>query len=208
MANNEHKNLSNANLHVPKDFSTAGNSTTLTKDSSGNLSWISNTNLGCIQYELKGYLNGASNYKYPVNMLDDESPYQMTNDFGASSVGDGTLSVQAFHQMGMSRLIVNDSTVQSITGFVTCNSSSVVTIAVCKITPNPSSTAAITPVVIDEISVTGGNSNATLVQVDESTITQSSLSANDYLFAMVKETAEGETGALITFNLKVKTTTY
>jgi len=43
MASNEHKNLSNANLHNPKDFSTAANSTHLRKDSSGNLSWTVDT---------------------------------------------------------------------------------------------------------------------------------------------------------------------
>ena len=43
MASNEHKNLSNANLHNPKDFSLASNSTHLRKDSSGNLSWAVDT---------------------------------------------------------------------------------------------------------------------------------------------------------------------
>lgn len=43
MAANEHKNLSNSNLHNPKDFSLASNSTYLRKDSSGNLSWARNT---------------------------------------------------------------------------------------------------------------------------------------------------------------------
>ena len=42
MASNEHKNLSNANLHDPKDFSTASNSTFLSKNSSGDLSWVRN----------------------------------------------------------------------------------------------------------------------------------------------------------------------
>ena len=43
MASNEHKNLSNANLHNPKDFSLASNSTHLRKDSTGNLSWAVDT---------------------------------------------------------------------------------------------------------------------------------------------------------------------
>jgi len=43
VASNEHKNLSNANLHNPKDFSLASNSTHLRKDSSGNLSWAVDT---------------------------------------------------------------------------------------------------------------------------------------------------------------------
>jgi hypothetical protein len=43
MASNEHKNLSNANLHDPKDFSLASNSTHLRKDSTGNLSWAVDT---------------------------------------------------------------------------------------------------------------------------------------------------------------------
>jgi len=39
MAANEHKSLANDQLHNPKDFSTANNSTSLTKNSSGALTW-------------------------------------------------------------------------------------------------------------------------------------------------------------------------
>ena len=39
MASNEHSGLDNAQLHVPKDFSLASNSTVLTKNSSGSLEW-------------------------------------------------------------------------------------------------------------------------------------------------------------------------
>ena len=81
MANNEHKNLSNANLHVPKDFSTASNSTTLTKDSSGNLSWISNTDLGKQRYNIIGYFvfHFCKNHSCPLlnSSVNDVSPGEL-----------------------------------------------------------------------------------------------------------------------------------
>tara|TARA_Y100000592_G_scaffold2155_1_gene3367 strand:- start:11252 stop:12076 length:825 start_codon:yes stop_codon:yes gene_type:complete len=43
---NLHKNLNNAELHDPKDFSTASNNTYLTKDGSGNLVWAADSGAG------------------------------------------------------------------------------------------------------------------------------------------------------------------
>jgi hypothetical protein len=43
---NLHKDLSNDQLHEPKDFSTAANSTKLTKNSSGNLEWVADSGGG------------------------------------------------------------------------------------------------------------------------------------------------------------------
>ena len=43
MASNLHKDLSDAQLHVPKGFAGASNSTKCTKDASGNLVWASDT---------------------------------------------------------------------------------------------------------------------------------------------------------------------
>lgn len=43
---NLHKNLTNSELHDPKDFSTASNNTYLTKDGSGNLVWASDAGAG------------------------------------------------------------------------------------------------------------------------------------------------------------------
>ena len=43
---NLHKDLANDQIHNPKDFSTAANSTKLTKNASGNLEWIADSGAG------------------------------------------------------------------------------------------------------------------------------------------------------------------
>lgn len=43
MSTNLHKDLNDLQLHVPKGFSTAANSTKLTKDASGNLVWVADS---------------------------------------------------------------------------------------------------------------------------------------------------------------------
>ena len=55
MASNEHKNLSNANLHVPLDFSTAANDTILTKNSSGSLEWSAKSNIKTTVLNIRGF---------------------------------------------------------------------------------------------------------------------------------------------------------
>lgn len=46
---NLHKDLSNDQIHNPKDFSTAANDTKLTKNSSGNLEWVADADGGVSQ---------------------------------------------------------------------------------------------------------------------------------------------------------------
>lgn len=43
---NLHKDLNDSQLHVPKGFAGASNSTACTKDSSGNLVWAATSGLG------------------------------------------------------------------------------------------------------------------------------------------------------------------
>jgi len=49
MASNLHKDLNDSQLHVPKGFASASNDTKLTKDSSGNLVWATDTAGGVTQ---------------------------------------------------------------------------------------------------------------------------------------------------------------
>ena len=82
----------------------------------------------------------------------------------------------------------------------------VATIAICKITPVEGNATAVTPIVIDEIEVTGLGNNSMLVRINESTITTASISAGDVIFPMVKET--GGEGSSIYINLTVQTTAF
>ena len=210
MANNEHKNLSNANLHVPKDFSTAGNSTTLTKNSSGNLSWISNTSLGKQTYSFKGYTTSdiINSWLRSQPMTDGQSPNQYDANTSTANLTDISLNPTQLMKTGATHVMVEASTVYKIYGWVGANLTNTVNIGIAKITPTANSTASYNPVLVDEISVVGLGSTSKLVAVNETTITSASLAAGDFLIAFVKEVSEGDTGGDIYFHLQVCTTTY
>tara|TARA_Y100001972_G_C7652181_1_gene327997 strand:- start:1653 stop:2285 length:633 start_codon:yes stop_codon:yes gene_type:complete len=210
MANNEHKNLSNANLHVPKDFSTASNSTTLTKDSSGNLSWISNTSLGKQTYTFSGYSQSdlVNAWRRAQPMTDGQSPNQYATSLSTAVFSEISISPTVLMKQGAHHVIVESSTVYKIYGWVSAALTNPVKIGIGKITPTENSLTNLTPVLVDEISVTGLGSLSKMIAVNETTITSASLAAGDFLVAYLKEEAEGETGGDIFFHLQVCTTTY
>lgn len=63
MSSNLHKDLSDSQLHVPKGFVTASNSTTLTKNASGNLEWATSSGGG--NDTVGQSWNGCVNYVAP-----------------------------------------------------------------------------------------------------------------------------------------------
>ena len=213
MANNEHKNLSNANLHVPKDFSTASNSTTLTKDSSGNLSWISNTDLGKQRYNIIGYLSASDhsngNYYRQAHITDGQSPFQYNVDTGQTAVTSIVIQPANLITRASNLVVDSNSSVYKITGWLNSSGSNIVTLAIAKVTPTADDTSNLNPVVIDEIAVTGLGAVQKLVRINETTITSASLTAGDFLIAFIKETAEGELEpSNIYWQVQVCTTTY
>jgi hypothetical protein len=215
MAANEHKNLSDANRHNPKGFEIATNDTVLSKsigsgstDTDGSLSYQSKSVMGVSNYKMQGYcVSGTANYKYGEDLQDTKSPYEMTDDYGATTVAGGTLNPSQVFRIGQSVVIPEISTVVNIKGSLSCNSTNAVTLAICKATPNPSSTSAITPTVIDEIIVTSsdGNNN-TLMAIAETTITGADLLAGDIIFPMIRQNAS--TGSTIYFNVTIQTTAF
>lgn len=213
MANNEHKNLSNANLHVPKDFSTASNSTTLTKNSSGDLAWISNTDLGKQRYNIIGYSltsdHSNSNYHRAAHMTDGQSPNQYNIDTSSTQVADIIIQPSNLITRAANIVVDADSTVYKIYGWLNSNGTNAVTLAIAKVTPTANDTSNMNPTVIDEITVTGLGNASKLIQINETTITNASLTAGDYLIAFIKETAEGEFSPTnLYWQVQVCTTTY
>lgn len=213
MAANEHKNLSDINRHNPKGFEVATNETVLSKDfgtsatnTDGNLVWQNKALMGVSDYKMQGYITGTLNYKYGEDIADTKSPFEMAVNYGNSVVASGSLTPTAYFRIGQGCIIPENAKVSTISGWLTSNSTRVVTVAVCKITPVEGVTTAITPIVIDEIDVTGLNSNDKLVRINESTITTASISAGDIIFPMVKET--GGEGSSIYINLTVQTTAF
>ena len=91
MANNEHKNLSNANLHVPLDFASASASTVLTKNSASSLEWQSETFLLKQQFHFQGYGTGQTGgstgyYLFRAAITDAQSDFEMNQDYGSGTI--------------------------------------------------------------------------------------------------------------------------
>ena len=173
MAANEHKNLTDINRHNPKGFENATNDTVLTKDTGttptgtdGNLVWQNKALMGVTNYKMQGYLTGALNYFYGEDIADTKSPFEMAVDYGSATVSGGSLLPSEFFRIGQGFSIPQVSSVTSVSGWITSNTASSITIAICKITPVTGVTTAIVPIVIDEITVVGGASNNNVIRVN------------------------------------------
>ena len=88
---------------------------------------------------------------------------------------------------------------------MTSNGTTTITLALCKVTPTADDSSALQPVVIDEIALTGLNSNDKMIAINETTITTPALAAGDIIFPMVKESSAGST---IYFNTNIQTTAF
>ena len=213
MAANEHKNLSDINRHNPKGFETATNETVLSKSigtsatgTDGNLVWQNKSLIGVTNYKMQGYVNSSlTNYSYGEDIADNKSPFIMDVDFGNSVISSGTMSVVEFFRIGQGCIIPETASVSSISGWISSSAGTDVTVALCKITPVEDNSSSITPVAVDEITVTGLSNNSKLVRINETAITTAGLAAGDIIFIMVKDATAGST---IYINLTVQTTTY
>jgi len=212
MAANEHKNLTDINRHNPMGFENAINSTVLSKNigtesslSDGNLVWQKKSLMGTTNYIIQGYTeSGTTNYAYGEDIKDTRS-YEMIVDYGSSVVSSGSISPSNFFRVRQACVVTEVSTVTSISGWITNNNSTTVTIAICKVTPVTGNTSNVVPIVIDEVVVTGLGNNNDLVRVNETIISNTSLAAGDIILPMIKESVAGST---IYINLNIQTTTF
>ena len=207
MAANEHKNLSSANRHNPKGFETATNDTILSKDigtsatgTDGNLAWISKSTIKTSTIQMIGYSTGnGSTYEYRQSLTDGQSPFELAADYGNATVGSATFDVSDIFRTA--NYVAQDAcTVKRIKGWMVGSNANTMTLAVCKVTPVASDSGALTPVLIDEIALTGSG-NDELKSIDETTITASSIAAGDLVFPMVKTSAAG---MVIYFNITIE----
>jgi len=211
MAANEHKNLTDINRHNPKGFENATNNTVLSKNigtsptaTDGNLVWQNKALMGITNYKMQGFLTGALNYIYGSALPSPQSPFLMDADYGSTSV-DVALSPSSLFGIGQGNIIPEIAEVVSVSGWITSSGGNTVTVAICKATPVEGVTTNVTPIVIDEFSVTGLSSSSKLIRVDETAITTSGLADGDILFAMIKEETSGSS---IYMNLTIQTTTF
>jgi len=193
MAANEHKNLTDVNRHNPKGFESANNDTVCSKsigtgtgNTDGSLEWIEKSVLKQTLFNIQGYVTSAnSNYYYGANMTDGQSPNEYNQGYGAATVGDATIDGGDFFKVN-SLMVTQPCTLRQI--FLAGNSTttSVVTVAICKLTLSATSAPdAITPVLLNEITFTGLASLDKVIRVNNLT-PETTLSRGDLLFAMVK----------------------
>ena len=193
MAANEHKNLTDVNRHNPKGYETANNDTVLSKgtgtgtgNTDGSLEWVEKNELKQSLFNIQGYVTSANaNYYYGANMTDGQSPNEYNQGYGAATVGDATIDGGDFFKVN-SLMVTQPCTLRQI--FLAGNSTttSVVTVAICKLTLSATSAPdAITPVLLNEITFTGLASLDKVIKVNNLT-PETSLSRGDLLFAMVK----------------------
>lgn len=211
MAANEHKNLQDANRHNPLGYESANNETVLSKGAGssadardGVLQWAARSTMGVTNYKMQGYTIGTANFQHGEDVADNKSPFLIDVDYGSTTVAGGSLSPSAFFRMGQGYVAPENANVSSIDGWLTSNTANVVVIAICKVTPSPSSTANVVPTIIDEFEVTGGANNSLLVSINQTEITTPLIRQGDIIFPMIKDSS----GSSIYMNLTIQTMTF
>lgn len=192
MAANEHKNLTDVNRHNPKGFESANNDTILSKNigtgtnnTDGSLEWVEKNQIKTESFDIQGYVTAANaNYYFGANMTDGQSPNEYNQGYGASAVGNATLNVGDFFKV-KSIVINNACTLKSIYLLANSTTTSVVTVALCKVTFASGVLDPVTPTLLNELSITGLADNDKVV-VTRNLAPETTLAAGDVLFAMVK----------------------
>ena len=204
MASNEHKNLSEANLHNPKGLSTASNHSICTKDGVAQLAWIEKRFIKMSKKTLAGYCTLTANYQYPEGQIYGQSPYDINQDYGSATISAATTAKQKhFFRIGQ----VAESQageIQSGTLQVTSTDAETFVVALVKYTPTPS-TADVYPTVLFEQSVVGLSSDNKVnsYTLDVGTFTNTAIAAGDHIFLMIKGTG-AEVGQTVYANVSIE----
>ena len=214
MAANEHKNLTSANRHNPKGFESAENETVLSKGAGssteardGLLQWAARSTMGVTNYKMQGYTVGTANFQHGEDIADNKSPFLMDVDYGSSTVAGGSLTPTSFFRIGQSCITPENANVSSIDGWVTSSGANAIEIVICKISPNPASTAEITPTILAVCNTVGGEDNNLLLNIKQTIIAEPLIREGDVIFAMIKE-SEVDEGSNIYMNLSIQTMTF
>tara|TARA_R100001530_G_C4273433_1_gene143695 strand:+ start:43 stop:690 length:648 start_codon:yes stop_codon:yes gene_type:complete len=195
MAANEHSNLSNDNLHVPLDFSTASNDTVLTKDDSGSLVWQAKSGLKVSVLNIRGFMNpaGSTNYFFPSAMTDTKAAFEFAEDYGASSITAANDITGSKVMRSSCYVAPLDCTLNQISGWMTGDETETATLALIKCTPTADLSDSFevdagtnTITILDEISVSTYGNNSKMGVINETSFTIPSLSQGDLIIPLVK----------------------
>lgn len=217
MASNEHKNLTDVNRHNPKGFENATNSTVLCKtvgtgatQQDGSLNWQSKSVLGSVDFNISGYITSGdhsnANYYREAHMSDNKSPFHFDIDSSQTAVTSISLTGNALITRANNFLVTAASTVYKIYGWISSSGTDTTTLAIAKVTPTANSTSGFNPVVIKEIAITGLGSQSKLVAINETSFSNSSLAAGDYIVAFIKDSGAGSNN--LYWQVRVCTTQY
>ena len=184
MAANEHKNLSNSNLHDPKDFSIATNDTLLSKDDAGNLIWVQKKLIKTDNVVFMGVSSfGRTNY-YLYKDMSNTTSERLSIDYG--SLTPTTLTPLQAIRYG--RYVSHDDcNLLRFTGVITNTTPDDCFLALWKVSPVDDSSVALPITVLKEVTVTGkGNNSIRTFDIDMTSEVNNTLSRGDIIVPVVR----------------------
>tara|TARA_R110000824_G_scaffold36113_2_gene112524 strand:- start:2103 stop:2717 length:615 start_codon:yes stop_codon:yes gene_type:complete len=184
MAANEHKNLSNSNLHDPKDFSIATNDTLLSKDDAGNLIWAEKKLIKTDNVVFMGVSTFSSTNYFLYRDKAHSSSERMQVDYG--SITPTTLTPQQALRYG--RYVSHDDcNLLRFTGVITNTNPDDCFLALWRVSPVDDSSAALTITVLKEVTVSGkGNLTVRTFDVDMTSELNNTLTRGDIIVPVVR----------------------
>ena len=199
MAINEHKNLNDANLHLPKGFEAASNDSIMTKNSGGALDWVTKLNIKTHTLVLRGYCApNTTNYWYPDAMT-TQRDLKFGTDYGAATIDLATvISVSSMTRCSIF-VAPADCTILNINGWVTGTDTETVTFALVKgtnVTVDSGTEFQIggatnTLFILDEFTASTYGANTKMGAIDENAFTLNTMSKGDFLLPMIKSVSGG-----------------
>ena len=206
MASNEHKNLSESNLHNPKGLSLATNDTLCSKSYGGALTWEDKYNIKGQMPTQSGYCVLLANYQYPATYDNhNRSPYLLNQDYGATAIDPANTVNQKFFWKIGECVLGQDARINKCILQITADATNAFTIALVKYTPSAVSTT-VYPVVLFEKSCTGISENIVVSYTLDPTVdfTNTGLTAGDHIFVMAKADAVVGVGQEVWFSTTVE----
>tara|TARA_A100001515_G_scaffold99991_1_gene80846 strand:+ start:94 stop:699 length:606 start_codon:yes stop_codon:yes gene_type:complete len=197
MASNEHSSLDNAQLHVPKDFSTASNNTILTKNNSGALQW-QDDRLRTTQYvRVAGFLSKSTTDEFAPTYAGSS-----THTFD-TVITDPTNDAQ--DAVAQSILYLSrGGYISSFDGLIAINNTISVEIRLYKGTPTDQSSSGFDLVPLGDTMTETGEGNTTPNLFNMTSLgTSATFSSGDVLFVTLKPTAATSTVARLNSTIQV-----
>lgn len=197
MASNEHSSLENAQLHVPKDFSTASANTVLTKNSSNALTWADDNLRRTHFVRVNGFFSQSNTSEYAPTFSGNSTHIWDT------VVTDGTADAQ--DAVAQAQLYcLRDGYINAFGGVVAATSGKTVNFKIYKGTPVDESSAGIdlTQLGSTASEVGGGNTTTDVFSASGLGSTQT-FSAGDIIIVTISAGAAESTTARFNSTIEV-----